>query len=256
MSTGATATALPTVPHQIHELMPLVMADVGAIPKACRNKAQSYDFRSIDQVLNAIHPVLVKHKVSLSVETDEYKTEVIKEAKPGNQGERTVYRATLRLSVRFWAPDGSNLTCVSVGEGMDYGGDKATNKALSAAYKYALFLGLAIPLDASQIDDSDRSDLPKDVAAGAQQTQQQTQQPTTTGQGVYSQHEQQKCTVEQAKEIVRLAEQAGVTQQELGVKLKAKGLAKLTDLTVKDAIATINSLKVKITQKQAGETFS
>jgi DNA-binding phage protein len=260
MSTGATATALPTVPHQIHELMPLVMADVGAIPKACKNTQQHYSFRSIDQVLNAIHPVLVKHKVSLSIATNDYRTEVVKELKPNNQGDRTIYRTSLRLSVHFWAPDGSRLTSTSAGEGLDYGGDKATNKAMSAAFKYALFFGLAIPLDASQIDDSDRADLPKDVAAGAQQAQQeQGQQQTAAGAaggGQTSQSMHAKCSVEQAKEIIALAEQAGVSQETLGRKLQAKGLAKLTDLTVKDALDTINALKVMITKKQAGETFS
>lgn len=137
----------------IYRLMPQVIRDVGAIPKTNRNKAQNYKFRSIDDVLNAIHPVLVKHGISISFVVMEYKTETIARSVPGKAG--NVYRATLLMAVSFWAEDGSCITSTAAGEGLDFGSDKATNKAMSAAFKYACFFGLAIPF--VDVDDSDRS---------------------------------------------------------------------------------------------------
>nr|MDQ3012932.1 ERF family protein [Acidobacteriota bacterium] len=48
---------------QIYELIPKVMAEVGAIEKARRNEQQKYFFRGIDDVLAAFQPVLAKHRV-------------------------------------------------------------------------------------------------------------------------------------------------------------------------------------------------
>ena len=46
----------------------------------------------------------------------------------------------------MYAPDGSNISSVIIGEGMDTG-DKATNKALSIALKYAAFQIFMIPTE-------------------------------------------------------------------------------------------------------------
>ncbi len=153
MPNDLTLRPQPMPPAEIYKLMPLVIRDVGAIPKANQNKAQNYRFRSIDDVLNAIHPVLVQHNVAISFETTDYKTDVTTR-KVGNK-ESQVYRATLLMRVTFWASDGSSITSTAAGEGLDYGGDKATNKAMSAAFKYACFFGLAIPF--VETDDSDRT---------------------------------------------------------------------------------------------------
>ena len=146
----------------IYKLMPQVIRDVGAIPKANRNKAQGYSFRSVDDLLNVLHPVVVKHDVTISIEVTEYKTETIVRNVPGKAG--MMYRATLLMRVSFWAEDGSNITSTAAGEGLDFGSDKATNKAMSAAFKYACFFGLAIPF--VDVDDSDRSaKLPPEPAS-------------------------------------------------------------------------------------------
>jgi len=46
------------------------------------------------------------------------------------------------------AKDGSKHTASTFGEAMD-SGDKSTNKAMSAAYKYVAFLTFAIPTEAT-----------------------------------------------------------------------------------------------------------
>ena len=54
--------------------------------------------------------------------------------------------ASVRLLVRhtFYAEDGTHVVCVTLGEAMD-SGDKASNKAMSAALKYALIETFLIP---------------------------------------------------------------------------------------------------------------
>ncbi len=50
---------------------------------------------------------------------------------------RTLIYTALIVAYTFYAPDGSNVGAVVFGEAMD-SGDKSSNKAMSAALKYAL----------------------------------------------------------------------------------------------------------------------
>ena len=140
---------------QIHELMPRIMRDLGAIGKNHTTAATGrYKYRSVEDALNALGPVLVSHDVSTTFCVLEMHTES-REA-PDERGKpRTIYRTWLRAEVRFHAPDGSSLACVGAGEGLDYAGDKSASKAQSAAYKYAVFLGLSVPLEDGQAADAD-----------------------------------------------------------------------------------------------------
>ena len=54
----------------------------------------------------------------------------------------------------FYAKDGSSVQCVVVGEGMD-SGDKATNKAMSIAFKYACFQVFCIPTEEMKDPDAE-----------------------------------------------------------------------------------------------------
>lgn len=135
----------------IHEIMPRVRDEIGAIGKDGRNQAQSYRFRSIDHVLNVAGPVLAKHNIGTSVTCSDYQRDSFTEKKP-NGADRLVFRASLLYSLNFHAADGSTITCTTAGEGMDYGGDKASNKAMSTAHKYAILQILNIPTAAIDND--------------------------------------------------------------------------------------------------------
>ena len=63
-----------------------------------------------------------------------------------------------KIRYRFFTVDGSYIDAVVVGEGMD-SGDKATNKAMSVAFKYACFQTFCIPTE-NLIDDPD-ADTPE-----------------------------------------------------------------------------------------------
>jgi len=133
-------------PGQIYAKMSAVMRDVGAIGKDQKNTAQGFKFRGIDQFVNALYPALVKHGVFLSPRSVNYSQE-LKDVTRSNGKAGVDKHVTLMMEYTFYAEDGS---CVTVGpvpaEGLD-SGDKATNKALSAALKYALIQTFSIPTE-------------------------------------------------------------------------------------------------------------
>lgn len=124
---------------QIYTLIPAIMRDIGSIGKDRTNTMQGYAFRGIDDCYNALHEPLSKHGVFVVPCV----LERWREERPSKQGGLLFY-TTLKVSHKFYAPDGSNVDAVTVGEALD-SGDKSTNKAMSAAMKYALIEVFAIP---------------------------------------------------------------------------------------------------------------
>lgn len=124
---------------QIYGLMAAVLKEVGSVGKGRRNEQQGYKFRGIDDVYEAVHPLFAKHGIFtvprvLSEETNERTTQ-----------SGTILRfVKLTMAYDFFAPDGSRVTAEMIGEAMD-AGDKASNKAMSAAQKYALLQTFCIP---------------------------------------------------------------------------------------------------------------
>lgn len=132
---------------EIYRLIPKVMADVGVIEKASKNASQGYKFRGIDDVMGAFQPVLAKHQIFFVPEVVSA-TQTDRESKNGG----TLIYTSLTVAYTFYAPDGSFVRAVVVGEAMD-SGDKSSNKAMSAALKYALLQVFCVPVEAQ--DDAD-----------------------------------------------------------------------------------------------------
>jgi hypothetical protein len=117
------------------------LAVVG-ISKANRNQQQGYNFRGIDDVYNALSPLLAKHGLCILPRMLSRTSEERQTAKGG-----TLFYVTVDAEFDFVATeDGSRHTVKTFGEAMD-SGDKATNKAMSAAYKYAAMQAFAIPTE-------------------------------------------------------------------------------------------------------------
>lgn len=121
---------------RIHEVMPLLMADVEAVGKDHKNEFHKYKYRSVDDLMAAVYRVLTKHKVTM---VPRYSDPVYTDTEKG-------VRALLRLELDWFADDGSSLTTVTYGEGADTG-DKAAYKCMAGALKYALLQTLCIPTD-------------------------------------------------------------------------------------------------------------
>ena len=126
----------------IHSRIIAVMRDIGPIAKLNQNQQQGYTFRGIDDIYNALHPILVKYGVYCVPEVLDREVQERTTAKGG------VLFYT-RLNVRFTlvcAEDASSMNGVVVGEAMD-SGDKSSNKAMSAAMKYFYFMVFCIPTE-------------------------------------------------------------------------------------------------------------
>lgn len=118
------------------------------ISKDRKNQQQGYQFRGIEDVQNALAPLLASHQLCMLPSVIERTCVERQTAKGG-----TLFYVTLR--VRFdlvSAQDGSSHSIVTEGEAMD-SADKATNKAMSAAAKYACILSFCIPTAGA--DDAD-----------------------------------------------------------------------------------------------------
>lgn len=112
------------------------------IAKNNRNQQQGYNFRGIDDVYNVLSPLLARHE--LCVLPRVISREVTEKT---NAKGTTLFYTVVHVEFDFVsAVDGSKHTVATVGEAMD-SGDKSSNKAMSAAYKYAAFQAFAIPTE-------------------------------------------------------------------------------------------------------------
>jgi len=139
----------------IFETITAVMADIGAVGKTSKNQQQGFMFRGIDAVMNALAPALAKNKCFVVPEILEQTREERQSARGG-----TLLYSICKIKYTFYAEDGSNVSAVVIGEGMD-SGDKATNKAMSIAFKYACFQVFCIPTEEMQDPDAECHEVKK-----------------------------------------------------------------------------------------------
>ncbi|WP_462359259.1 ERF family protein [Bacteroides clarus] len=145
---------------EIYQAIIGVMSDIGVIGKEKRNTQQGFKYRGVDDVMNALQPVMVQHGLFVVPEIIDQKRE---ERQTKNKGNLIYSVCTVRYT--FYAKDGSSVQCVVIGEGMD-SGDKATNKAMSIAFKYACFQVFCIPTEemkeiTTKMDDPDAEIAPQ-----------------------------------------------------------------------------------------------
>lgn len=131
---------------QIYKKMSEVMKEIGSVGKDQKNVAQGFKFRGIDQFVNSLYPALTKHGVFMAPRCVREEHE-LREVTRGNGKAGVDKHVTILMEYDFFAEDGSKVTIGPIpAEGLD-SGDKATNKALSAALKYALIQTFSIPTE-------------------------------------------------------------------------------------------------------------
>ena len=161
-------TSTPTAPH-VYVAIAEITEAIGAagIAKARKNEQQKYQFRGIDDVYNALSPILAKH--SLCIIPRVMNREVV-ERKSNSGG--ALFSVSLHVAFDLVsAIDGSKHEAITYGEAMD-SGDKATNKAMSAAYKYLAMQLFCIPTEG----DNDADATTHTVTAEAMATDEQVAQ--------------------------------------------------------------------------------
>lgn len=204
--------------EKIYQNIIKAMNEVNSISKDNYNKIQNFKFRGIDDVMNSMHPILSKNNIFVAPEIESFE----REERVSKNGGLIIYTiATIKFT--FYAEDGSNIVVKVVGEAMD-SGDKGMNKAMSIAYKYALFQVFCIPTE----DDPDKDSYtlaPKQQANKTQKKEapQPTKQPTQhkTAQKA---PQQNLISTEQKETLINLMESAGVNLTE--------ELQKIKDLTI------------------------
>ena len=137
----------------IYQTIDAVMSEIGAVGKTSKNTQQGFMFRGIDAVMNAINPALVKHHLFIVPEVIDQK----REERTTSKGNALIY-SIVTVKYTFYAEDGSSVSAVVIGEGMD-SGDKATNKAMSIAFKYACFQVFCIPTEEMVDPDQDSHEV-------------------------------------------------------------------------------------------------
>lgn len=133
----------------IFESINKTMEDVGAIGKNSKNPQQGFMYRGVDAVMNALNPAMIKNGIFVVPTV----LEQTREERTTAKGGLLIY-SICKIKYTFYAQDGSFVESVVIGEGMD-SGDKATNKAMSVAFKYACFQVFCIPTEEMKDPDAE-----------------------------------------------------------------------------------------------------
>jgi hypothetical protein len=123
----------------IQEALNAVMRQVRGVGKKGRNTQQNYNFRGIDDVLNAVGPAFRDHGIVPSPLLEDVTYRDVKTTTG-----KAAREVTVRVRYRFTGPRGDFQDAVVPGESLD-SGDKGVAKAMSVAYRIALIQVLALP---------------------------------------------------------------------------------------------------------------
>ncbi len=227
--TTQSKTATPHVYQAIAE----VMATIGkeGISKGRKNESQGYAFRGIDDVYNALAPILSGAKLCLLPYVKDRQV-IERQTRSGS----ALFYVTVSVDFHLVsAVDGSSHVISVVGEAMD-SGDKATNKAMSAAYKYACMQAFCIPTEGD--NDADRTthgDLtPSQVKTPVGTI---TKAPTSTLVGA-----------DEVAAITNLANKAGVALASIAAAYDVESIEKLPLAKTAEVIARLQKKAVEVAQ--------
>ena len=148
MENETTPTPAPLAIHKAMVAVASELAKIG-ISKGRRNEQQNFAFRGIDEVMNAAGPILAKHEVLILPHYTDY-ADV---ERVTGKGSTLIYSKVRGDFMFVSAKDSSYVQVTTFGVAMD-SGDKGTNKAMSAALKYALLQTFLIPTESNEDADA------------------------------------------------------------------------------------------------------
>jgi hypothetical protein len=210
-------------PHVLRGIQQVIAAFAEhGIAKNRKNESQGFKFRGIDDVMNRMAKQLSEANLVIAprISSREVNERVNSRGNP-------LFYVTVQVDYTIYSTiDGSSIVCSVPGEAMD-SGDKATNKALSIAYKYLAFQLFAIPID------EDPDAITHTLGA----------KPAVSG--FMSAAPVQLITKEEMDVVMLLLQQSGVKEAQL---LKAYSLADLTALPKTKLGEVVAKLQSKIKQ--------
>lgn len=201
---------------KIYGAIAKVMQDVGIVGKNDSNDYDKYKYRGIDAVMNALNPAMVKNKVFVTPTVLDSQ----REERAGKNGTTMMY-TVLTVKYTFYTEDGSSVECVVIGEAMDRS-DKSTNKAMSAAFKYACFQTFCIPTE--EMHDTEEESLPIG--------QKKANKPTPKSDPMLS-----KIDAGQKAQIMAELERTGI---DISAVITPFGIKTLDDMTVAGFMSTMH----------------
>lgn len=126
---------------KVNEAVVAVMEEVGAVDKGGYNSAQRFNFRGVDQVVNAVAPALRSNGVvvaPIAIDAD-YRDSV-------NGKGTAVVEVRGTVTYRWTGPEGDYFDVTVASEARDFA-DKATAKFMSVAFRICLLQTLSLPTD-------------------------------------------------------------------------------------------------------------
>ena len=147
----------------VYKAIAAVMGELAqtGISKSRRNQQQGYAFRGIDDLYNALAPQLAKHGLVILPRVISRDCVERQTAKGG-----ALFYVVIKAEFDFIAAeDGSSHCITTYGEAMD-SADKATNKAMSAALKYACLQAFMVPTEGDNDADSTTHEVVATITPG------------------------------------------------------------------------------------------
>ena len=153
--------SVPETLPRVYGAIAAVMSEISStgVAKARENRQQGYVFRGIDDMYNALSGPLSRAKLVII-------PRVISRDCQERQSAKGTPIFVVTVHVEFdivSADDGSKHTAMTYGEAMD-SADKATNKAMSAAWKYMAMELFCIPTDGDNDADAHTPELVANAA--------------------------------------------------------------------------------------------
>lgn len=198
------------------------------IGKDHKNAQQGYSFRGIDDVYNALAPLLAEHGL-LILPRVLTRTESERASKAGG----ALFSVVVDVEFDFISSeDGSRHTVKIFGEAMD-SADKATNKALSAAYKYACLEAFAIPTEGENDADARTHEVAArpQVSEAVKQTFQKAPEATSKGAPLSTAN---MISQPQAKRFYAIAKGGGKSDDEIKAYMREFCGAERTEFIPRD----------------------
>ena len=241
-------------PMGIYTAMAAIAAEIGAIGKDKRcTQGANFAYRGIDDVYNALNPIMAKHGVFVLPIAGERMTETRQTQKGA-----TIEVVVMRMTYKFCHADGSSVEAVTVGQAMD-SGDKATNKAMAIAHKYAILQAFCIPTEDMEDPDAIAEQLAPREMQPRRQQQAQPQQRREPAQPRRQEPVRQAApkpkgdgqvdmiTESQVKAIVTLFNKAGLDVREVRLErvpqIVGRQITSCKELTKNEASTVIDVLQ-------------
>jgi hypothetical protein len=236
--TGPTAQGVPHVYQAITSVIARLAKE--GIGKDRKNEQQGYKFRGIDDVYNALAPILAENQLCILPRVQS--REVVE--RQTRSGSPLFY---VNVSVDFHfvsAKDGSTHIVAMPGEAMD-SADKATNKAMSAAYKYACLQAFCIPTEGD--NDADGTTHQVAPAETAVRTPDTVAKASTRSKGATV----KAVSQDEVDTITKLAGLAGVPLETIAGKYGVNSIQELPLSKTAEVVARLQELATSNAVKEA-----